>query len=68
MYTLIIKEDTSDGSCSREHDVGTGKLDCLETEHGVGAQSVIRALKNTMNPHHILNLGKLLPAGSAYTG
>jgi len=57
-----------DGSCSGEHGVGMGKLEFLATEHGEGALSVMRALKNTMDPHHILNPGKLLPNGPVYRG
>ncbi|KXV21772.1 FAD-binding oxidoreductase [Gluconobacter japonicus] len=57
-----------DGSCSGEHGVGMGKLEFLATEHGEGALSVMRALKDTMDPHHILNPGKLLPNGPVYRG
>ncbi|KXV35202.1 FAD-binding oxidoreductase [Gluconobacter thailandicus] len=57
-----------DGSCSGEHGVGMGKLEFLATEHGEGALSVMRALKTTMDPHHILNPGKLLPKGPVYRG
>ena len=57
-----------DGSCSGEHGVGMGKLEFLATEHGEGALSVMRALKSTMDPHHILNPGKLLPNGPVYRG
>ena len=65
---IVARALALEGSCSGEHGVGMGKLDFLETEHGAGALSVMRALKNTMDPHHILNPGKLLPAGPAYTG
>lgn len=57
-----------DGSCSGEHGVGMGKLEFLATEHGEGALSVMRALKSTMDPHQILNPGKLLPSGPVYRG
>nr|WP_291367433.1 FAD-linked oxidase C-terminal domain-containing protein [Acetobacter sp. UBA5411] len=56
------------GSCSGEHGVGIGKLEFLEQEHGAGALSVMRALKQTMDPRGILNPGKLLPPGEAYKG
>ncbi|MBS1038394.1 MULTISPECIES: FAD-binding oxidoreductase [Gluconobacter] len=56
------------GSCSGEHGVGLGKLEFLAQEHGEGSLGVMRALKNTMDPHHILNPGKLLPNGPVYRG
>lgn len=65
---IVARALALEGSCSGEHGVGMGKLDFLETEQGAGTLSVMRALKNTMDPHHILNPGKLLPAGPAYTG
>ncbi|OUI93949.1 2-hydroxy-acid oxidase [Acetobacter indonesiensis] len=56
------------GSCSGEHGVGLGKLEFLAAEHGEGALSVMRALKATLDPHNILNPGKLLPEGPVYAG
>lgn len=56
------------GSCSGEHGVGLGKLEFLETEHGSGALSVMRAVKAAFDPHNILNPGKLLPAGPVFEG
>ncbi|NHN87267.1 FAD-binding oxidoreductase [Acetobacter conturbans] len=56
------------GSCSGEHGVGIGKQEFLEAEHGAGALSVMRALKQTMDPHDILNPRKLLPPGEVYRG
>ncbi|MFT8523011.1 FAD-binding oxidoreductase [Gluconobacter oxydans] len=65
---IVARALSLNGSCSGEHGVGMGKLEFLETEHGPGSLSVMRALKNTMDPHHILNPGKLLPPGPVYTG
>ncbi|EHH69478.1 FAD-binding oxidoreductase [Gluconobacter morbifer] len=65
---IVARALSLDGSCSGEHGVGMGKLDFLETEHGAGTLAVMRALKDTMDPRHILNPGKLLPAGPVYRG
>ncbi|WP_019091869.1 FAD-binding oxidoreductase [Komagataeibacter europaeus] len=65
---IVFRALALGGSCSGEHGVGMGKLEFLETEHGDGTLSVMRALKNTMDPHHILNPGKLLPPGRVYQG
>jgi len=47
------------GTCTGEHGVGFGKLDYLDIEHG-DAMSVMRALKEALDPHHLLNPGKVI--------
>eukprot|EP00802_Teleaulax_amphioxeia_P011580 Tamp_11613.p1 GENE.Tamp_11613~~Tamp_11613.p1 ORF type:complete len:501 (-),score=113.77 Tamp_11613:395-1858(-) len=47
------------GTCSGEHGVGYGKLKFLESEHGAGALSVMRSIKAALDPHNILNPGKI---------
>ena len=47
------------GTCTGEHGVGFGKLDYLDIEHG-DAMSVMRALKEALDPHNLLNPGKVI--------
>jgi D-lactate dehydrogenase (cytochrome) len=49
------------GTCTGEHGVGIGKLDYLDAEHG-DAMSVMRALKEALDPRDLLNPGKVIRA------
>jgi D-lactate dehydrogenase (cytochrome) len=48
------------GTCSGEHGVGIGKLPYVAREHGE-AVAVMRAIKRALDPHNLMNPGKLVP-------
>ena len=54
------------GTCTGEHGVGIGKQQFLELEFGEAAIGVMRTIKAALDPHDILNPGKLLPAAPAH--
>jgi D-lactate dehydrogenase (cytochrome) len=56
---LVKRALTMDGTCTGEHGVGYGKLDFLIAEHGE-AVSVMRSIKQALDPDNILNPGKIV--------
>ena len=56
---LVARALAMDGTCTGEHGVGYGKIDFLVAEHGE-AVSVMRALKLAVDPHNIMNPGKIV--------
>jgi len=48
-----------DGTCTGEHGVGQGKMKYLEAELGAGL-SVMRQIKQALDPHDIMNPGKIV--------
>ncbi|MFT6582799.1 MAG: D-lactate dehydrogenase (cytochrome) [Alphaproteobacteria bacterium] len=47
------------GTCTGEHGVGMGKIDFLVAEHGE-AVSLMRSIKQVLDPGNIMNPGKML--------
>ena len=47
------------GTCSGEHGVGLHKMAFLRSEAGEGAVAMMRSIKRALDPHNILNPGKI---------
>ncbi|KAK5045633.1 hypothetical protein LTR84_009002 [Exophiala bonariae] len=56
---IIDKALEMDGTVSGEHGIGLGKKACLAKELGSGTIGVMRSLKRGLDPHWILNPGKI---------
>jgi D-lactate dehydrogenase (cytochrome) len=57
-HRLALRAIAMDGTCTGEHGVGQGKMNYLEAEFGQ-ALDVMRQIKRTIDPHNIMNPGKI---------
>ena len=56
---IVARALSLEGSCSGEHGVGIGKREFLEQEVGTDVLDVMRSVKMALDPHGIMNPGKL---------
>jgi D-lactate dehydrogenase (cytochrome) len=56
---MIERALAMDGTCTGEHGIGYGKIDCLEAEHGP-AVDAMRLIKRALDPDNRMNPGKVL--------
>ncbi|MBV8650486.1 MAG: FAD-binding protein [Alphaproteobacteria bacterium] len=55
-----------DGTCTGEHGVGYGKIGFVEQEHGPETIGVMREIKRALDPHNLMNPGKIIRLGSNF--
>ncbi len=58
-HQLVARALSMQGTCSGEHGVGLHKMDFLLTEAGAGAVDMMRTIKRALDPHNIMNPGKI---------
>jgi D-lactate dehydrogenase (cytochrome) len=58
-HKLVSRALSLEGTCTGEHGVGLHKMDFLLTEAGSGAVDMMRTIKRALDPHNILNPGKI---------
>jgi D-lactate dehydrogenase (cytochrome) len=56
---MVTRALSMEGTCTGEHGIGYGKIDFLMSEHG-DAISVMRSIKQALDPNDILNPGKII--------
>ncbi len=59
---LVERALAAEGTCTGEHGVGLGKKAWLARELGTEAVAAMRALKRALDPHGIMNPGKIVDA------
>jgi D-lactate dehydrogenase (cytochrome) len=59
---IVMKTLSLGGTSTGEHGVGIGKARYMSAEHGP-ALDVMQSIKHTLDPHGILNPGKIFPTG-----
>jgi D-lactate dehydrogenase (cytochrome) len=57
---LVERALAMDGTCTGEHGVGQGKMKYLAAEHGRAALDVMVSIKRALDPHNIMNPGKIV--------
>jgi D-lactate dehydrogenase (cytochrome) len=57
---LVARAQAMEGTCTGEHGVGQGKIGYLAAEHGETALAAMRAVKRALDPHNIMNPGKIV--------
>jgi D-lactate dehydrogenase (cytochrome) len=57
---MVIRALEMGGTCTGEHGIGYGKIEFLKAEHGMEAVSVMRQIKNALDPAGLMNPGQIL--------
>ena len=58
--SLVARAIRLDGTCTGEHGIGLHKIDFLVAEAGLGAVQMMRTIKQALDPHNLMNPGKIL--------
>ena len=58
-HKLVHRALRLGGTCTGEHGIGLHKMDFLRAETGEGAVDMMRTIKLALDPHNILNPGKI---------
>ena len=57
---MVERAQSMGGTCTGEHGIGIGKLKHMRNEHGDSAIAAMQAIKTALDPHNIMNPGKVV--------
>ena len=63
-HRIVQRAIRMDGTCTGEHGVGLHKMDFLVEEHGADTIDTMRAIKRALDPHNLMNPGKIFSWGA----
>ncbi|MCX4160354.1 MULTISPECIES: FAD-linked oxidase C-terminal domain-containing protein [Paraburkholderia] len=58
-HRIVQRALRMDGTCTGEHGVGLHKMNFLLEEHGPVAIETMRSIKHALDPHNLMNPGKI---------
>ncbi|MDP9123993.1 MAG: 2-hydroxy-acid oxidase, partial [Pseudomonadota bacterium] len=58
-HQLVQRAIAAGGTCTGEHGIGLHKQGFLVDEAGAGAVAMMRQIKQALDPHNIMNPGKI---------
>lgn len=64
VHRMVERAIAMDGTCTGEHGVGIGKRRYLIDELGESTVELMKTIKRAIDPHNLLNPGKLYPDAS----
>ncbi len=64
-HALVQRAIQLEGTCTGEHGIGLHKMDFLITEAGSGAVEMMRTIKHALDPHNLMNPGKIMTWNAA---
>jgi len=63
-HRIVQRAIRMDGTCTGEHGVGLHKMGFLVEEHGADTIDTMRAIKHALDPHNLMNPGKIFSWGA----
>jgi D-lactate dehydrogenase (cytochrome) len=62
VHDMVDRALEMEGTCTGEHGIGLGKKASLQKELGLDTINVMRSIKGALDPHWLMNPGKIMDA------